>query len=52
MKYLPVISVIIVAIVIINELAYIEKTSLALVIIGLAIAVGLNSVFLLNRDKK
>jgi len=44
MKYLSWISLIIGAVVVINEIAYIGETSLALVIIGLAISVILLAI--------
>ena len=44
MKYLPWLSLIIGVIVVINEIAYIGETSLALVIIGLAVSVILLAI--------
>ena len=41
MKYLSLISLIIAAVVVVNEFAYIGTSSLAWVIIGLAVSVGL-----------
>lgn len=51
MKSLPYISLIIAIIVIVNELAYLSTTSLAWVIIALAVGVGLNSINLLKAQK-
>lgn len=51
MKSLPYISLIVAIVIIINELAYVGTTSLAWVIIGLAIAVGLNSINLIRTQK-
>lgn len=51
MKGLSYISLIIAIIVIVNELAYLGDTSLAWVIIGLAVALGLNSLNLIKSQK-
>ena len=51
MKSLPYISLVIAIIVAVNELAYLGDTSLAWVIIGLAVGVGLNSIFLIKTQK-
>ncbi|UZE93075.1 MAG: hypothetical protein ACKKMV_02710 [Candidatus Nealsonbacteria bacterium] len=51
MKYLPWISLIIAFIVVINEFMYIGKTSLAWVLIGLGVAIGLNAVYLIAGKK-
>jgi len=44
MKYLPWISLIVGAVVMVNEFAYIGKTSLAWVLIGLAVSVVLLAI--------
>jgi hypothetical protein len=49
MKYLPWISLIIAAIVVINEITWIGKTDLAWIIIGLGVAVGLQSIYLVGK---
>ncbi len=49
MKYLPWISLIIAAIVVINEIMWIGKTDLAWIIIGLGVAVGLQSIYLVGK---
>ncbi len=51
MKNLVYVSIIIAAIVVITEFAYIGQTSLAWVIMGLAVAVGLNALAILNIQK-
>jgi len=51
MKYWIWIAVAIAAVVVINEVAYIGRTSLAWVIIGLALAIGALSVYLLTEKK-
>lgn len=51
MKYLSWISLIIAAIVIINEATWIGRSDLAWVIIGLGVAVGLQSIYLLAEKK-
>lgn len=50
MKYLPIVSLILSFFVFLNEISYVGKTSLALVIIALAIAVGLNSISILVEE--
>jgi hypothetical protein len=49
MKYLPWISLIIAVIVVINEITWIGKTDLAWIIIGLGVAVGLQSIYLVGK---
>jgi hypothetical protein len=44
-KYFPIISIVISGILILNEIAWLGKTSLAWVIIALAVANGLNSMY-------
>lgn len=51
MKILLWASLIIVIIIIINELFWIGKSDLAWVIIGLAVAMGLQAVYLLAKKK-
>lgn len=51
MKSLPYISLILAIIVVVNELAYLGDTSLAWVIIALAVGVGLNSINLIKNRK-
>jgi len=51
MKGLLYTSLVLTGIVILNELAYIGETSLALVILALAVAVGLQSIYLIKKDK-
>ncbi len=51
-NYLPIASIIISAIVILNEISFINKTSLAWVIIALAVANALNSIHTLMNKKK
>ena len=52
-QILNIISIVIAGIVLLNELQWIGKTDLAIMIIGLAIAVILNSVAqLLDRNKQ
>ena len=51
MKFLLWASLIIVIIVAINELFWLGRTGLAWVIIGLAVAIGLQVVYLLIREK-
>jgi len=51
MKYLSWISLIIGAVVVVNELAYIKETSLALVLIGLAVSVILLAISQINCKK-
>ena len=48
-KYLLWTSLVIVVVVAINELIWLSRTSLAWIIIGLAIAIGLQAVYLLSR---
>lgn len=50
MKYLSYIAGIIAAIVIVQEFSYVGSTSLAWVIIGLAIAVLLNSIAIVKKE--
>jgi len=52
MKYLLWTSFIIVIVVVINELTWLGRTDLAWVILGLAVAVGLQVVYLLIREGK
>jgi len=52
MKTLPVISIIIAAIVAIAELSYIGKTSLAWVILGLAVSVVLLAIYVLSGKER
>jgi len=49
MKYLPWISLIIAAIVVINEIMWIGKSDLAWVLIGLGTAVGLQAIYLVGK---
>ncbi len=49
MKYLSYIAGIIAVIVIVQEFSYLGETSLAIVIMGLAIAVLLNSISIIKR---
>ncbi len=49
MKYLPWISLIIAVIVIINEAMWIGKSDLAWVLIGLGVAVGFQSIYLIAK---
>jgi hypothetical protein len=49
MKYLPWISLIIAVIVVINEITWIGKSDLAWIIIGLGVAVGLQSIYLVGK---
>jgi len=49
MKYLLLASLIIVIIIAINELFWLGKTSLAWVILGLAVAMGLQAVYLIRK---
>jgi hypothetical protein len=51
MKYLLWVSLIIVIIIVINELFWLGKSDLALVIIGLAVALGLQVVYLIIKKK-
>jgi len=51
MKYLIWLALVVAAVVIINEIAYIGETSLAWVVIGLAVAVGALSIYLLVEKK-
>ena len=50
-NYLPIISLVISGAVILNEIAFLSKTSLAWVIIALAVANGLNSMYQLTNTK-
>ena len=52
MKFLLWASLIIIAIIAINELFWLGKSDLAWVIIGLAVAIGLPVVYLLIREGK
>jgi len=49
MKYLLWISLIIAAIIVINEIMWIGKSELAWVLIGLGVAVGLQSIYLIGK---
>ena len=49
MRNLLYISLALSGIVILNELAYLGETSLALVILALAVAVGLQAIYLIKR---
>lgn len=49
MKYLPWISLIIAAIVVINEIMWIGKSDLAWVLIGLGVAAGLQAIYLTGK---
>jgi len=49
MKNLLYISLIIAIVVVVNELAYVGTTGLAWVIIGLAVATGLNAIALIKK---
>ena len=49
MKYLPWISLIIAAIVVINEIMWIGKSDLAWVLIGLGVAAGLQAIYLVGK---
>jgi len=49
MKYLLWISLIIAAIIVINEIMWIGKSDLAWLIIGLGVAVGLQSIYLIGK---
>jgi len=51
MKYLIWLALVIVVVVIFQEVAYIGETSLAWIIIGLAVAVGAVSIYLLAEKK-
>ena len=51
MKYLIWVALVIVAVVIVNEIAYIGQSSLAWVVIGLAVAIGALSIYLLSEKK-
>lgn len=48
-KYLLWASLVVVIVVVINELIWLGRTSLAWIILGLAIAIGLQAVYLLSR---
>lgn len=50
MKKLLYISLFISGWVVLNELSYLGRTDLALVIVGLAIAIGLQAAYLLKKD--
>lgn len=52
MKSLPIIAIIIAVIIALNELAYLEQTSLAWVIIGICVAIGLLAFNQLQNQKK
>ena len=52
MKSLPYVSLILAIIVVVNELAYVGSTSLAWVIIALAVGMGLNSIHLIKCNRK
>jgi len=49
MKNLLYVSIVISIIVVLTELAYLSETSLAWVITGLAIAVGLQGIYLIKK---
>ena len=49
MKYLPWISLIIAAIVVINEIMWIGKSDLAWVLTGLGVAVVLQAIYLVGK---
>jgi len=49
MKYLPHISLIIAIIIVIDEVIWIGKSSLAWVIIGLGVAAGLQAIYLIGK---
>ena len=49
MKYLLWASLIIVIIIVINELAWLGRSDLAWVIIGIAVAIGLQTVYLIRK---
>jgi hypothetical protein len=49
MKNIPYISLVIAIVVAVNELRYVSSTNLAWVIIGLAVAVGLNSIAMMPK---
>jgi hypothetical protein len=51
MKYLIWLAIIIAVVVVINEIAYVGTTSLAWVVIGLAVAVGALAIYLLVEKK-
>jgi len=51
MKYLPWISLIIAAIVVITEITWIGKSDLAWLLIGLGVALGLQAIYLLAEKK-
>jgi hypothetical protein len=51
MKNLLYVSLIIAIVVVINEFAYIGSTSLAWVVIALALAVGLNTIYLIKKSQ-
>jgi len=49
MKYLLWISLIIVAIIVVNEIMWIGRSDLAWLLIGLGAAVGLQSIYLIGK---
>jgi len=49
MKYLLWASLVIVIIIVINELTWLGRSDLAWVIIGLAVAIGLQTVYLIRK---
>ena len=51
MKILLQISLVLVGFVFLTELAWIGKSDLAVVIMGLAIAIGLQAIYLIKKDK-
>ena len=51
MKYLVWLALLIAVVVAVNEFLYIGQTSLAWVIIGLAVAVGVMCIYLLTEKK-
>lgn len=51
MKYLPWISLIIAGVVVVSEMAWIGKSDLAWVLVGLGVAIGLEAIYLLFGKK-
>ena len=51
MKILLQISLVLVGFVFLTELSWIGKSDLAVVIMGLAIAIGLQAIYLIKKDK-
>jgi len=52
MKYLPIGSIIISAVIVINELGWVEKSSLAWIVIGLAVSIILVAIYQLTNKGK